>query len=295
MAGKTTGTLTKTVMKEKNSSLDFDRITYLLNPEQFADKCITIVGLGSGGSPVCDHLVMNGIRIWELYDPDTLESENLVKHPRMRQDLGRLKVDIQKEWIEDRNPNAEVKAFAEDVMKSSNFIESVRRSSLVLSCSDKKSVREFVSDQCVAAKIPSVTASVFRTGIGGEVFGYIPNETGCYKCLQLYSELNEINLSDDALGLTVEEQQRIYGLEEREFRASGLSIDIQMIALIQARMALSILLRDSTLSMSRLKSNWIVYGNRPAKGIFRSHFEAKQMLLRPQKVCNCTSQYNLQE
>ena len=115
-------------MKEQNSLLDFDRITYLLNPEQFADKRITIVGLGSGGTPVCDHLVMNGIRIWELYDPDSLETENLVKHPRMRKDLGRLKVDIQNEWIEDRNPNAEVEAFAEDVMKSTNFIESVRRS-----------------------------------------------------------------------------------------------------------------------------------------------------------------------
>ena len=282
-------------MKEQNFALDFDRITYLLNPEQFADKRITIVGLGSGGTPVCDHLVMNGIRIWELYDPDSLETENLVKHPRMRKDLGKLKVDIQKEWIEDRNPNAEVEAFAEDVMKSTNFIESVRRSDIVLSCSDKKSVREFVSDQCVIARIPFVTASVFRTGIGGEIFGYIPGQTGCYRCLQLYSELNEINLSDDALGLTGEEQHRIYGLEEREFRASGLSIDIQMIALIQVRMALSILLRESSVLMPRLKSNWIVYANRPAKGIFRSHFEAKQMLLKPQKVCNCTEQSHLQE
>lgn len=62
-----------------------------------------------------------------------------------------------------------------------------------------------------------------------------------------------------------------------------------MIALIQVRMALSILLRESTQSMPTLKSNWIVYGNRPAPGIFRSHFEAKQMLLKPQKVCYCTN------
>jgi molybdopterin/thiamine biosynthesis adenylyltransferase len=276
-------------MKDQNYSLEFDRISYLLNPEIFSDKRITVVGLGSGGTPACDHLVMNGIRIWELYDPDTLASENLVKHPRMRKDLGRLKVDIQKEWIEDRNPNVEVKTFAEDVMQSPNFIESVRRSDLVLSCSDKKSVREFVSDQCVAAKVPFVTASVFRTGIGGEIFGYIPSQTGCYKCLQLFSELNQLDLSDDALGLTEDEESRIYGLDEKEFRASGLSIDIQMIALIQVRMALSILLRESTQSMATLKSNWIVYANRPAPGIFRSHFEAKQMLLKPQKVCYCTT------
>ena len=282
-------------MKEQNFSLDFQRISYLLNPAHFSNTRITVVGVGSGGTPACDHLTMNGIRYWELYDPDTLEPENLVKHPRMRKDLGRLKVDIQKEWIEDRNPNAEVKTFAEDVMTSTNFMDSLRRSNFVLSCSDKNSVREFVSDQCVAMGVPFVTASVFRTGIGGEIFGFIPGETGCYKCLRLYCELNELNLSDEALGITEEEERRIYGLGEQEFRASGLSIDIQMIALIQVRMALSILLRNSTGSMPRLKANWIVYANRPAPGIFSSHFEAKQMLLRPQNVCNCTAHAHLQE
>lgn len=277
-------------MKDEILSLDYNRIRYLLNPEQFKNTRITVVGLGSGGAPACDHLSMNGIRLWELYDPDTLDAVNLIKHPRMRRDLGRPKVEIQKEWIKDRNPSAMVETFMEDVMTSENFIESVRRSDLVLSCPDKKSIREFVSDQCVSAKVPFVTASVFRTGIGGEIFSCIPGQTGCYRCLQLYALANEINLSDDALGLTEEEQHRIYGLGERDFHASGLSIDIQMIALIQVRMALSILLRDSANTMPRLKSNWIIYSNRPAKGIFASHFEAEQIILPPQKVCNCGAQ-----
>jgi molybdopterin/thiamine biosynthesis adenylyltransferase len=279
-------------LKSENESLDFDRIKYLLNPEEFANIRVTVVGLGSGGAPVCDHLTMNGIRLWELYDPDVLDAVNLIKHPRLRGDLGRPKVDIQKEWIKDRNPSAEVETFIEDVMTSDNFVKSVRRSNLVLSCPDKKSVREFISDQCVAATVPFVTASVFRTGMGGEIFGYVPRQTGCYKCLQLYSLSNNINLSDDDLGLTPEEQDKIYGLGDRDFHASGLSIDIQMISLIQARMALSILLRNSEGAMPRLKSNWIIFGNRPAKGIFSRHFEVKQLLLKPQNMCNCTSEEN---
>jgi molybdopterin/thiamine biosynthesis adenylyltransferase len=271
-------------------ALDFDRTKYLLNPAEFASTRITMVGLGSGGAPVCDHLTMNGIHGWDLYDPDLLDAVNLVKHPRMRKDLGRPKVEIQKEWIMDRNPHANVETFIEDVMESTSFIESLKHSDLVLSCPDKKSVREFVSDQCVAAKVPFVTASVFRTGIGGEVFSYVPGETGCYKCLQLYSLSNDINLSDSDLDLTNEEQNKIYGLGERDYQASGLSIDIQMISLIQARMALAILLRRSTTSMARLKSNWIIFGNRPAKGIFVSHFESSQMRLKPQELCNCSGQ-----
>jgi len=274
---------------DSNQVLNFERIGYLLSPDQLKNVQVTIVGLGSGGAPVCDHLTMNGICSWDLYDPDILNDENLIKHPRSRKDLGRLKVEIQRDWILDRNPAARVKVFNEDVFVSSSFRESVQQSSLVLSCPDKKSVREFVNDVCVSEHVPFVTASVFRTGIGGEVYSYTPQETGCYKCLQLFTELNDMNLSDDDLGLSEEEQKKIYGLGETDFRASGLSIDIQMISLIQARMALSIILRNSNSRLPRLKSNWVIFGNRPAKGIFKSHFETKQMLLKPQASCNCQS------
>lgn len=273
----------------KNRQLDFNRIEYLLNPEQLKEVRITVIGLGSGGAPICDHLTMNGIRNWNLYDPDILSGENLVKHPRLRKDLSRSKVEIQKEWIIDRNPAADVNCFIEDIFTSNSFRSSVQESDLVLSCPDTKSAREFISDVCVMYQVPFVTASVFRTGIGGEIYGYIPGETGCYKCLQIYSLLNNLNLSDEELGLSEEEQQRIYGLNDVDFRASGLSIDIQMISLIQAKMALSIILRNYKSALPRLKSNWIIFGNRPAKGIFKSHFEVKQMLLRPQSSCSCTS------
>jgi molybdopterin/thiamine biosynthesis adenylyltransferase len=269
------------------NTLDFDRISYLLNPEEFADLKVVIIGLGSGGAPVCDHLVMNGIRNLDLYDPDYLDAVNLVKHPRMRRDLGRPKVDIQKEWIEDRNPEASVTTYAEDVFYSKNIENSIREAHLVLSCTDLKSVRELINVQCVKHKVPCVTASVFRTGIGGEVFGYIPDQTGCYQCLQLYALSHKINLTDSALGLTPEEEERNYGLGDHEFRASGLSIDIQMIALIQVRMALSILKAQRQSPMQLLKSNWIIFGNRPAKGIFNGHFHTRQMRLSPQKLCNC--------
>lgn len=153
-----------------NNSLDFNRIEYLLNPDNFANIRVTIIGLGSGGAPICDHLTMNGIRNWDLYDHDVLSGENLVKHPRLRKDLNRNKVEIQKEWILDRNPKSIVNAYAEDIFCSNHFRDSIRQSDLVLSCPDTKSAREFISDVCVVEKKPFVTASVFRTGIGGEIY-----------------------------------------------------------------------------------------------------------------------------
>ncbi len=276
-------------MSADGASLDFDRIGYLFDPGLFLNKRVTVVGLGSGGAPACDHLTMSGVRCWELYDPDTLDAINLIKHPRMRRDVGRYKVEIQKEWILDRNPAASVETYEEDVMTSATFAESVGRSDLVLSCSDDRGVREFVNDQCVAAGVPFVTAMVFRTGIGGEVFGCVPGRTGCYQCLQLYSIIHGLNLSDDELGLTGEETRRIYGLDEHDFRASGLSVDIQSISLIQVRMALSILLSESDSRLPPLRSNWIIYGNRPADGIFKRHFEVRRMRLKPQHGCHCVA------
>ena len=95
-------------------SLNFSRIEHLLSPASLEGKVVLQIGLGSGGAPVCDHLTMNGIRNWILYDPDVLQDVNLVKHPRGRRDLGRLKVEIQHEWILDRNPDAIVTIRAEE-------------------------------------------------------------------------------------------------------------------------------------------------------------------------------------
>src|SRR5712692_2375974 len=89
------------------SMLRFDRIQHLLSPDALRDKLVVQVGLGSGGAPVNEHLTMNGVRRWVLFDPDRYEDVNLVKHPRLRADLGKLKVEIQKNWILDRNPEAE--------------------------------------------------------------------------------------------------------------------------------------------------------------------------------------------
>ncbi len=157
----------KAINQGGSMTLDFTRIEYLLNPKEFENVRITVVGLGSGGAPLCDHLTMNGIRHWDLYDPDILDAVNLVKHPRMRRDLGRPKVEIQKDWIMDRNPDSKVRTFVEDIMTSSNFSESVRSSDIVISCPDKKSVREFISDQCVTAQIPFVP-SIFYLLLSGD-------------------------------------------------------------------------------------------------------------------------------
>src|SRR6266576_1291073 len=147
--------------------LRFDRIQHLISPPDLESKLVVQVGVGSGGAAVNDHLTMNGIRRWILLDPDTYDEVNLVKHPRLRSQLCRPKVQNQEEWILDRNPTAEVRAFAEDVMSFGGFAKLVNESDLVLCCADKNEVRLYVNAVAVEARKPCITASVFRQGLVG--------------------------------------------------------------------------------------------------------------------------------
>jgi len=269
------------------TSLDFARIAHLLEPEHLAGKLVVQVGLGSGGAPVCDHLTMNGVRRWELFDPDVLEPVNLVKHPRERKDLGRLKVEIQREWILDRNPRAEVKACGVDVMAAESFERSVEQSSLVLCCADKKEVRQFVNATARQYAKPCVTASVFRRGFGGEVYAYVPGETGCFACMDRAAGEQGINMND-AIQLLPEEEDYMYGFDLKDYQASGLSLDIQAISQLQARVALGLLTADSARVVAAPQANWLIYYNWPLAGVSASGFNKLVGLrIRPRKGCAC--------
>jgi molybdopterin/thiamine biosynthesis adenylyltransferase len=266
-------------------SLNFSRIEHLLSPAVLEGKVVLQIGLGSGGAPVCDHLTMNGVRNWILYDPDTLQDVNLVKHPRSRRDLGRLKVEIQREWILDRNPVAKVTIRPEDIFTADSTHDDVLRSDLILCCVDTRAARLFANSLAIEHKKPCVTASVFRQGFGGEVYAYIPGYSGCFECMDKVSSQMGLNINL-AIQPTAKEQETIYGMNLPDFQASGLSLDINAIALIQARMALD-LLTDGKPGYAG--GNWLIHYNRSIPGVETSGRlrTPRPMLIRSQKECAC--------
>lgn len=267
--------------------LRFDRIEHLISPHDLRHKHVVQVGVGSGGAPVNDHLTMNGVRRWTLFDPDSYDDVNLVKHPRPRADLGNLKVDNQKKWILDRNPDAEVEAVPEDALKSSRFREAVQTADAVLCCTDTQETRLFVNGVAIETRRPCVTASVFRRGFGGEVFAYLPSVSGCFDCMLRAAAEYGWNL-DEAIDLLPVEENAIYGLNLRDFRASGLSMDIQMISIVQARMTLDVLLSNTERRFEPLPANWIIFYNRPLPQRIQSgFFKTTQIKTKPRHDCVC--------
>jgi molybdopterin/thiamine biosynthesis adenylyltransferase len=271
-------------MENAADALDTQRIDHLLGDSDIANLELTVVGVGSGGATTLQQLAMSGIRRWNIFDPDVLEPVNLVKHPATRDWLGKKKVDAVSHWLTDRNPSAEVNAYDEDIRTAPEFAAAAQRSHLVLCAVDDPGVRSWVNAQCVELARPCLTGSVIRTGLGGQVYLFIPGETGCFSCMQWVADANHANL-EDALDLTDEERRERYGLGNPNFTTSGLSIDINLVASFNAHMAWSVLVGGQSKYVPRLNFNWLTVGIRPEPGVFSHHYETKRVLVRPQRDC----------
>jgi molybdopterin/thiamine biosynthesis adenylyltransferase len=267
------------------SALDRRRIEYIVGNPDVDAKHVTLIGAGSGGFPVMQQLSMLGVRRWSLFDPDVLEGHNLVKHPARRADLGRLKVGIAREWLLDRNPTSEVEAHPLDVVQAGDTLsDALRRTDLVVCAVDSAGVRHFINERCVEHRVPCATGLVFRTGMGGTVYLYLPGETGCLTCLETYTQRNGLDL-DNRLDLTPDETNRIYGLGEREYSASGLATDIMLVASLHAALSTSLLCGNGSAFVAPLTFNWLTFSTRRVEGVFDARFAAERAILRPQENC----------
>jgi len=265
--------------------LDTSRIDYLLGEATLRDTKIVQAGLGSGGAIVLERLGMCGVGRWSLYDPDVLEPENLVKHPARRADLGRPKTEISSAWLTDRNPTCKIEQLGGDVTTDPNFAADIADADLVICAVDSPSARTFINAACVAQQIPCVFGMVFRTGLGGEVYAYLPGEAGCYDCMARYCFEQGRDI-ENWLEMTEEETQRIYGVGESEFTASGMAADISVIASMHAHYAISLLAGQTSRYLTAPSFNWLTISLRRVEGLFGAMYETSRAILRPQETCH---------
>lgn len=248
--------------------LDSRRIRHLTGGARQQSR-LTIIGLGSGGFPVMQHLAMSGWRHFTLIDPDRLDGVNLVKHPARRADVGQLKVDIAAEWLADRNPRCKVTALASDVLEldGGELDKLVAESDLVVSATDSNSVRHVVNEACVRMRTPMTLGLVHRGGTGGTVMSYRPGASGCYACLESVAESLDGLPTDLDFPRISEEDEENYGRGNREYAVAGLCADIAMIAAIHAQVTIAELLAmedASGGSLPPLSMSWVALQLRSA-------------------------------
>lgn len=131
---------------------------------------VLVIGAGGLGVPVLQYLAGAGIGRITLLDPDTVEETNLHRQPLYRmKDLGRPKVQAAALAVARLNPSVLV-AGRREALTPANAPALVAAADLVLDCADSYAASYTLSDACLAAGKPLISASAL--GLSGYVGGF---------------------------------------------------------------------------------------------------------------------------
>lgn len=131
---------------------------------------VLVVGAGGLGVPALQYLAGAGIGAITLIDPDRVEETNLHRQPAYRiKDIGRFKVRAAAKAVARLNPAVELLALPERLTPA-NAPGLIARADLVLDCADSYAVSYTLSDACLAAGKPLISASAL--GLAGYVGGF---------------------------------------------------------------------------------------------------------------------------
>jgi molybdopterin/thiamine biosynthesis adenylyltransferase len=267
----------------------FVRIAQLFDVGLLKDARVLIAGCGSGGSQVALQLAMSGISKFALFDSDTLDPENVIRHACGLRYVGQQKVDALASVLLDRNPSIEIERYNTDLMTRGDLNDHVSRSTAVVLATDNDPTRFRLNQLCVETKTAFVVGKVFTRGIGGEVFAYRPDEGGCLACLESILQrtkfregIREIDLVSD------EDREKMYGMEIAEIKDSpGLNVDISFITSFHTRFVLDAIgrkLRERPKFLLPIGENYVIWGNRPIHP-FDKNFQLQRITVAPQDGC----------
>ena len=143
---------------------------------------VVIVGLGGIGSPALQYLAASGIGQFTLIDDDTVDASNLQRQTIFTsRDIGHGKATSARRWLSNFDEALQVE-ISDARITADNVGSLIEGADLVLDGTDNFATRLAVSDACVAAKVPLLSAAVGRfQGQVGAFAGHWPDQP-CYRC-----------------------------------------------------------------------------------------------------------------
>jgi molybdopterin-synthase adenylyltransferase len=149
---------------------------------RLASARIAVVGAGGLGNPVGLYLAAAGVGHITLIDDDHVDISNLARQIAYTDsDVGLPKAQTLAREMRRRNPHVEILA-VNARLTTSNALELLADTDVVLDCSDNYAARFAINDACLTLNVPAIFAAA--TAWQGQVFVCHPSHAAspCYEC-----------------------------------------------------------------------------------------------------------------
>jgi molybdopterin/thiamine biosynthesis adenylyltransferase len=232
------------------------RLDGLFDTAYLADKTVTIVGLGTGGSLAAVELAKNGVGRFRLVDFDRLETHNIARHACGLTDIGRYKTRALADLLRDKHPSVQVETYELDVLQDlEQLVQIVEGSDLVIAATDSEASKRRLNEVCWPRSIPVVYGAAYDRAFGGDVLRVFPPDTPCYECF--YKQITDIfdTVPKKTIDYSSEDPTQVVA-------EPGLGLDVAFIGLILTKMALLTLLQGTESTLEDFPKNYVMWGNR---------------------------------
>lgn len=147
-----------------------------------AGRHVAVIGLGGIGSPALQYLAAAGIGRFTLVDDDVVDASNLQRQTIFTtRDVGHGKATSARRWLANFDEALEV-TLSDSRISADNAERLIGGCDLVLDGTDNFATRLAVSDACVRAGVPLLSAAVGRfQGQVGAFAGHLADQP-CYRC-----------------------------------------------------------------------------------------------------------------
>lgn len=123
---------------------------------------VLVVGAGGLGAPLLTYLAAAGVGTIGVIDPDCIEASNLHRQVLYGyDDIGRPKVEVAAQRLQEINPHIEVIAM-QNSLTAANALDIIKDYDVVADGTDNFATRYLVNDACVLLGKPNVYASIYR-------------------------------------------------------------------------------------------------------------------------------------
>jgi hypothetical protein len=267
------------------------RLRGLFEVDRLAEACVTIIGLGTGGSMTANLLARCGVGHMRLVDFDRLEVHNIARHVCDMRDIGRYKTRALRDLLCHISPVIQIETYEANILEQFDILEkAIDGCDIVVAATDSEQSKVAINSVCWPRSIPAVYGAAYNRAFGGDIFRAIPPDGACYNCFQavVTEFFGSPPAATDDLSPGYADPERMADL----IAEPGLGVDAGMIALLMTQVTLSTLLHTMNLetTLPDTPTNWLLFGNR-AEWIFQKPLESMFIDVPKQSGCPTCGDY----